>query len=67
MGNVTYRDGEPLIHIHISVGRSDYSVLGGHLGKPSVVSITGEVSIFEIDQKLNREVDPKFNLSLLTI
>ncbi|KKN39279.1 hypothetical protein LCGC14_0745080 [marine sediment metagenome] len=67
VGNVTYSDGEPLIHIHISVGRSNYNVLGGHLGKPSIVSITGEVSIFEIDQKLNREVDQKFNLSLLTI
>ena len=67
MGSISYRDGEPIIHIHISIGRRDYSVLGGHLGKPSIVSITGEVSIFEIDKKLNREIDPQSGLALLKL
>ena len=67
IGNVAYKDGEPMIHIHITVGRRDYSVLGGHLGKPSIVSITGEVCIFEIDRKLIREVEPQTGLSLLKL
>jgi len=67
IGSIAYIDGDPAIHIHICVGRSDYSVIGGHLGKPSLISITGEVSIFEIDQKLNRAIDSQFNLSLLDI
>lgn len=67
IGSVSYKDGEPIIHMHISIGRRDYSVLGGHLGKPSIVSITGEVSIFEIDKKLIREIDPQSGLALLKL
>jgi len=67
MGTISYKNGETIIHIHISVGRSDYSVIGGHLGKPSKVSITAEVSIYEIDQKLNRGIDSQTGLSLLNL
>lgn len=67
MGNIAFKDGEPIIHLHVSLGRSDYSVIGGHLSKPSIVSVTGEVSIFEIDKKINRVNDPQFDLSLLEL
>ncbi len=67
IGNITYKDGEPLIHIHVSLGRNDYSVIGGHLNKPSIVSITGEIIIFEFDTKINRVNDPQFELSLLEL
>jgi len=67
IGNIAYKDGEPIIHLHVSLGRGDYSLIGGHLSKPSIVSVTGEVSIYEIDQKLYRANDPQFNLSLLNI
>ncbi len=67
MGNISYKDGEPIIHIHISVGREDYNIIGGHLSTPSIVSVTGEVYIYEIGQKLNRAVDPQFGLSLLDL
>lgn len=67
MGNISYKDGEPIIHLHVSLGRSDYTVIGGHLSKPSIVSVTGEVSIIEIDKKINRVNDPQFNLSLLEL
>ncbi|MFX0001185.1 MAG: PPC domain-containing DNA-binding protein [Candidatus Hodarchaeota archaeon] len=67
IGNVTYKDDEPVIHLHVSLGRKDYSVIGGHLGKPSIVSVTGEVSIFETDKKFYRTNDPQFDLLLLNI
>jgi len=67
IGNIAYKDEEPIIHLHVSLGRGDYSVIGGHLSKPSIVSVTGEVSIYEIDKKLYRANDPQFNLSLLNI
>jgi predicted DNA-binding protein with PD1-like motif len=67
MGNISHKDGEPIIHLHVSLGRKDYSVIGGHLSKPSIVSITGEVSIFETDQKLTRIIDSQFGLALLDI
>jgi predicted DNA-binding protein with PD1-like motif len=67
MGNISYKDGQPIIHIHISVGKDDYGIIGGHLSQPSIVSVTGEVYIYEIAQKLNRVTDPQFNLSLLEL
>ncbi|MHA1342698.1 MAG: PPC domain-containing DNA-binding protein [Promethearchaeota archaeon] len=67
MGNISWKEGEPIIHLHISVGCEDYSIIGGHLSQPSIVSVTAEIYIYEIDQKLNRTTDPTFNLSLLDI
>ncbi|MFX1430919.1 MAG: PCC domain-containing protein, partial [Promethearchaeota archaeon] len=52
---------------HVTLGRRDYSVIGGHLSQPSIISVTCEVKIIEMDQKLKRVDDPQFNLSLLDI
>ncbi|MFW9822559.1 MAG: PPC domain-containing DNA-binding protein [Candidatus Thorarchaeota archaeon] len=67
IGNISYKDNEPIIHLHLSIGNRDYSMIGGHLFPPSIVSITGEVYIIEIDKELHRDLDPKLNLSLLSI
>ncbi len=67
LGNIAYKNGKPIIHAHVSVGRPDFSIIGGHLSQPSIISITGEIYILEIDQKLNRSLDPQFNLFLLNI
>ncbi|TFG22515.1 MAG: DNA-binding protein [Promethearchaeota archaeon] len=67
MGNISYKDGDPIIHIHISVGKGDYNLIGGHLSQPSIISVTAEVFIYEINQKLNRVNESTFNLSLLEL
>ncbi len=67
MGNISFKDGEPIVHLHISIGTKDYNIFGGHLFQPSIVSITGEVYIFEIEEKLNRAEDPQLGLFLLDI
>lgn len=67
LGNIAYKNGKPIIHAHVSVGRPDFSIIGGHLSQPSIISVTGEIYILEIDQKLNRSLDPQFNLFLLNI
>ncbi|UCC19981.1 MAG: DNA-binding protein [Promethearchaeota archaeon] len=67
IGNISYKNKEPIVHLHVTLGRNDYSVIGGHLSIPSIISITGEVQIVEIDQKLSRADDPRFDLSLLNI
>ena len=67
MGNIAFKDNEPIIHLHVSVGKDDYSIMGGHLNQPSVVSITAEVYIYEINQTLTRANDPHFDLSLLDL
>ncbi|MFW9970535.1 MAG: PPC domain-containing DNA-binding protein [Candidatus Odinarchaeota archaeon] len=67
IGNISYKGKEPIIHLHVTLGRNDYSVIGGHLSQPCIVSVTGEVKIIEIGQKIMRVEDPQFNLTLLDI
>ncbi|MGV9173160.1 MAG: PPC domain-containing DNA-binding protein [Promethearchaeia archaeon] len=69
MGNISYNKetDEPIIHLHTMVGKSDYSIMGGHLSQPSIISVTGEIFIYEISQKLHRAVDDKFDLTLLDL
>ena len=31
VGNISDKDGEVYLHVHVNRGRSDYSVVGGHL------------------------------------
>ena len=67
IGNISFKNAEPIVHLHISIGTRDYNIIGGHLIQPSIVSITGEIYILEIDRKMERAVDPQFDLSLLNI
>ncbi|MFX1487728.1 MAG: PPC domain-containing DNA-binding protein [Promethearchaeota archaeon] len=67
IGNISFMDDKPVVHLHISIGRRDYTMIAGHLIQPSIVSITGEVYILEIDRTLERSRDPQFGLSLLKI
>ena len=68
MGNIAHKDtGSPIVHLHVSVGREDFSIIGGHLSQPSIISVTGEVYIYEINQKLKRSEDSQFGLSLLNL
>ena len=67
MGNIAFKDNEPIIHLHVSVGKEDYSIIGGHLSQPSIVSVTAEVYIYEITQTITRANDPQFDLSLLDL
>lgn len=43
----------------------DYSVIGGHLIQPTIISVTGEVLIYEFEPAIERSNDPKWNSSLL--
>lgn len=67
MGNIAHGKIGPIIHLHVSLGREDFSVIGGHLSQPSIISITGEVYIYEIRTKITRSEDPQSKLMLLDI
>ena len=67
MGNISYKDNEPIIHLHVSIGMEDYTIIGGHLTQPSIVSVTAEIYIYEINDIINRVNDPRFDLSLLDL
>lgn len=36
VGNVSIKEGEPFTHIHVTLGRRDLSIVGGHLNDATV-------------------------------
>ncbi len=67
MGNITYNQDEPIIHLHVNLGREDLSVIGGHLSQPSIISITAEVYVLEIKKKIFRSEDPQSRVMLMKL
>jgi predicted DNA-binding protein with PD1-like motif len=65
-GNVALQDGEPKLHPHIVVGKSDGSAHGGHLLEGHVRP-TLEVIVTESPSHLQRRSDPETGLALLRL
>jgi predicted DNA-binding protein with PD1-like motif len=73
VGNVALHDGKPIVHAHITLGRADYSVLGGHL-RYGIVRPTLEVTLAvtaagtrKDASSLLRRVDPVYGLPALEL
>ena len=66
VGNASLRDGEPFLHLHVGLGRSDLSVVGGHL-KEAIVHPTIEVWLRTEDVDVRRTRDPGTGLDLLDL
>jgi predicted DNA-binding protein with PD1-like motif len=71
IGNVAWRkdasEQSPIVHLHINLGKKDLNVIGGHLEKPTIVSATLEVYIYETDEKIYRSHDEATDLVLLDL
>lgn len=65
LGDVAEQDGEPALHAHTVLGRSDGSTLGGHLLRGEVWP-TLEVIITEVAPDLAKRVDPETGLALIS-
>jgi predicted DNA-binding protein with PD1-like motif len=65
-GNVALEDGEPKLHPHIVVGKSDGTAHGGHLLEGHVRP-TLEVIVTESPAHLQRRSDPETGLALLRL
>lgn len=64
LGTVSEMDGEPYLHLHMSAGREDGSVFGGHLTRARI-SPTCEVVIQIIDGTVNRVFDESTGLNTI--
>ena len=53
IGNITWVEGKPLVHAHITLGKQDYSIIGGHLVE-GTISVTGEIWIHQSDLVFTR-------------
>lgn len=58
--------GEPKVHAHVVVGRSDGSTLGGHLLEAHVRP-TLEVVLVESPEHLQRKYEPESKLALIRL
>ena len=63
-GNISRGEqGEPIVHAHVTVGRSDYHALGGHLVE-AIVNPTLEVVVATVPATIHRRRDPATGLML---
>lgn len=53
VGNISWTGDEPVIHAHITLGKSDMSTVGGHLIE-GIIGITGEFWIYTAPFRVNR-------------
>ncbi len=65
-GNGALKEGKPFLHIHGVFGRSDYSVVGGHV-KEAWVYPTFEVWLRTEDIAVRRSHDDRTGLDLLDL
>jgi predicted DNA-binding protein with PD1-like motif len=66
IGDIALKDDEPALHAHLTVGRSDMSVRGGHLIE-ATVRPTLELVMHEAPAHLRKRHDPESGLALISI
>lgn len=63
MGNITRKENEVYLHLHINVADINNHVYGGHLNE-CFISATCEIIIDVIDGQINRKFDENTGLNL---
>lgn len=64
MGNITQKDGEPYLHMHITIGDTEKNeVHSGHLNK-AVIGATSEIFVTVFDEKIGRKLDEKTGINI---
>ena len=66
VGNISEKDGKPYLHLHVNLGRRDYTVVGGHL---LCCTINGacELTVTRLHCNLGRHFDEETCLNLYTL
>jgi len=65
-GNISTLDQKPLPHAHVTLGRRDFSVIGGHLDQGSLANMV-EIVVQKLPGKLVKAKDEKIGLNLLQL
>lgn len=61
-GNISQMDGKTYLHLHITVGRNDYSSLAGHL-LAATLNGAGEFVVEDFGTPITRVYDPEIGLN----
>ena len=65
-GNISIMNKKPLPHAHVTLGRRDFSVIGGHLDEGSLANMV-EIGINSLPGKLLKARDDEVGLNLLQL
>jgi len=65
-GNASLKDDAPFLHLHVVLGRADFSAIAGHL-REAIVHPTLEVWLRTEDVAIERRRDPATGLDLLDL
>ncbi len=65
-GNITFLDGKPFVHIHVTVSGKDLKVHTGHLFFAEV-ALTLEIFVFASQTKIGRKMNTVVGLNLLDL
>jgi uncharacterized protein len=66
VGDIALKDGQPQVHAHLVIGKSDGTAHGGHLMEAHVRP-TCEVILTESPQHLQKQMDPESGLALIRL
>ena len=61
-GNVSELNGQPLLHLHITLGRQDYTALAGHLLDARIRG-AGEFIFYPLDTKMVKVKDEEVGIN----
>ena len=61
-GNLSTKNGEPYLHLHMSCADAQGHVVGGHLAK-ATISLTGEIFIQILNGSVDRTFDAEVGLN----
>ena len=61
-GNISVVEGKPMLHLHITLGRSDYSALAGHLLDAKIRG-AGEFFVYPISGKVEKVKNEEVGLN----
>jgi uncharacterized protein len=65
-GSLAIKDGKPFVHVHVSAGLRDFSVIGGHLFS-AIVAVTAEVILKPMTNVMKRSFNNETGLYLLDL
>jgi predicted DNA-binding protein with PD1-like motif len=65
-GSISYLEGKPFVHAHVTAGGPDFTSVTGHLFS-ATISATGEFFILPSDVKIERKPDSDTGLNLLEL
>lgn len=64
-GNLSWFEGKPIVHSHVTLGDTEFKAFGGHLFEADV-AVTVEIMVTTFKEKIERKYAPDIGLNLIS-